>query len=38
VGITGSRSFCSEEPGVIHYDATGAATASAAACEALPEL
>jgi type IV pilus assembly protein PilA len=38
VGITGSRSFCSEEPGVIHYDSTGAATASAAACEALPEL
>lgn len=38
VGITGSRSFCSEEPGVIHYDVNGAAVASGAACEALPEL
>ena len=37
-GVTGSRSFCSEEPGVIHYDATGTAAASAVACEALPGL
>jgi type IV pilus assembly protein PilA len=36
--ITGDRSFCSDEPGVIHYDTTGATPASQAACEALPPL
>jgi len=37
-GITGMRSFCSVEPGVIHFDVTGAQAASVAACIALPEL
>lgn len=36
--ITGVRSFCSDEPGVIHYDTTGATAASQAQCEALPPL
>jgi type IV pilus assembly protein PilA len=35
---TGTRSFCSSEPAVIHYDTTGAVAASEAACEALPSL
>ena len=34
----GTRSFCSSEPGVIHYDTTGAVAASSAACSALPGL
>ena len=38
VGMTGQRSFCSDEPGVIHYDVTGAPIASPAACGALPAL
>lgn len=38
LGSTGDRSFCSDEPGVIHYDVTGAAVASSAACDALPVL
>jgi type IV pilus assembly protein PilA len=38
VGITGQRSFCSDEPGVIHADITGAPIASPAACAALPAL
>jgi type IV pilus assembly protein PilA len=33
--ITGIRSFCSDEPGVIHYDPTGATPASQGQCEAL---
>lgn len=37
-GVSGQRSFCSEEPGVIHYDVTGAPIASSAACDALPAL
>jgi type IV pilus assembly protein PilA len=36
--LTGIRSFCSDEPGTIHYDTTGATAASQAACEALPEV
>jgi prepilin-type N-terminal cleavage/methylation domain-containing protein len=35
---TGTRSFCSSEPGVIHYDTTGVAAASGTACAALPSL
>ena len=35
---TGVNSYCSNEPGVIHYDASGGAIASAAACNALPTL
>lgn len=38
VGLTGQRSFCSDEPGVIHYDPTGATAASPAACLLLPTL
>jgi prepilin-type N-terminal cleavage/methylation domain-containing protein len=38
VGFTGTRSYCSEEPGVIHYDTTGVIAASAGACVALPTL
>ena len=38
VGFTGNRSFCSDQPGIIHFDTTGATTASQAACEALPAL
>lgn len=37
-GSTGQRSFCSDTPGVIHFDATGAPVASVAACDALPAL
>jgi type IV pilus assembly protein PilA len=35
---TGVRSFCSDETGVIHYDLTGATSASETACDALPSL
>ena len=36
--FAGTRSFCSSEPGVIHYDLTGAVAASGSACDALPAL
>jgi type IV pilus assembly protein PilA len=36
--LTGTRSFCSSEPAVIHYDTSGAIAASETACEALPSL
>lgn len=35
---TGIRSFCSDEPGTIHYDTSGATAGSQGACEALPVL
>jgi prepilin-type N-terminal cleavage/methylation domain-containing protein len=38
VGLTGQRSFCSDQPGVIHYDATGNTPATPAACALLPTL
>jgi type IV pilus assembly protein PilA len=38
VGVTGNRSFCSDEAGSIHYNLAGTAPASEAACEALPAL
>jgi type IV pilus assembly protein PilA len=38
VGVTGHRSFCSDEPGTIHFDTTGAVAGSQNACEALPAL
>lgn len=38
VGITGGRSFCTTEDGVIHYDSSGAAIATGAACQGLPAL
>jgi len=37
-GSTGQTSYCSEEPGVIHYDVSGAKAATPAACVALPIL
>ena len=38
VDITGIRSFCSDEPGTIHFDVTGAVAGDQNACEALPVL
>ncbi len=38
VGVTGARSFCSSEDGVIHVDPQGNAIASSAACDALQVL
>jgi type IV pilus assembly protein PilA len=36
--ITGLRSFCSDEPGTIHFDTSGVLAGSQNACEALPIL
>jgi type IV pilus assembly protein PilA len=36
--LTGVRSFCSDEPGTIHYDTSGATAGTQSACEALPTL
>lgn len=36
--LTGITSYCSDEPGTIHYDTTGATAASETACESLPTL
>lgn len=38
VGYTGQRSFCSDLPGVIHFDLTGASITSTSTCDALPTL
>jgi type IV pilus assembly protein PilA len=38
VGQTGVTSYCSTEPGVIHFDVTGAVPASPVACTSLPIL
>lgn len=35
---TGTRSFCSDEPGTIHFNTTGTAITSQSVCEALPVL
>jgi type IV pilus assembly protein PilA len=37
-GVTGQRSFCSNEPATIYFDITGAAIASPVACVALRPL
>ena len=37
-GLTGIRSFCSDEPGTIHFDVSGATPTTQAECEALPVL
>jgi prepilin-type N-terminal cleavage/methylation domain-containing protein len=37
-GISGNLSFCSSEPGIIHYDPLGQTAASESACTALPTL
>jgi type IV pilus assembly protein PilA len=38
VGMTGSRSFCATDDGVLRYDLTGAQDQSAASCGVLPAL
>jgi type IV pilus assembly protein PilA len=38
LGVTGDMSYCSCEPGIIHYDPQGVTAASEAACAALPTL
>jgi type IV pilus assembly protein PilA len=38
INSTGIRSFCSDEPGVLHFDVTGNTPASENACIALPTL
>jgi type IV pilus assembly protein PilA len=38
VGLTGNISYCNNEPGVIHFDTTGAVAASAANCNLLPTI
>ena len=38
VGLTGDISYCTNEPGVIHFDTTGAVAASAATCNLLPTI
>lgn len=38
VGVTGARSFCTEEDGVLHVDVNGGAIATDATCDALPIL
>src|SRR5580658_4965223 len=37
-GVTGIRSFCSDEPGILYFDTTGATAASESACESLVQL
>lgn len=37
-GLTGVNSYCSDEPGTIHYNTAGVTPADQAACEALPAL
>ena len=37
-GMTGTRSFCSDEPAEIFYDLTGTTASSESACQALPPL
>lgn len=36
--MSGTRAFCSDEPGTIHYDTTGMPPADQPSCEALPAL
>ena len=38
LGVTGNMSYCSSEPGIIHFDTTGSLAGSQAACEALPTI
>jgi|SRR5215472_6085787 len=38
VGTTGQESYCSDEPGVIRFDISGAKAGSVAACESFPPL
>jgi type IV pilus assembly protein PilA len=36
--LTGTNTYCSDEPATIHYDPSGGAITSPGACEALPAL
>ncbi len=38
IGFSGQRSFCSDLPGVIHYNASGGAIEDTTTCEGLPSL
>ncbi|MGA8221479.1 MAG: prepilin-type N-terminal cleavage/methylation domain-containing protein [Candidatus Acidiferrales bacterium] len=38
IGLTGNMSYCTCEPGIIHFDTTGATAASEVACTALNTL
>jgi len=38
IGLTGDISYCTNEPGVIHYDTTGALVGGSGACDALPVI
>lgn len=38
VGTTGNISYCSSEPGIIHYDVTGGPIPDEPTCNALPTL
>jgi type IV pilus assembly protein PilA len=38
LGQTGNMSYCSSEPGVIHFDTSGVTASSEATCELLPTL
>jgi type IV pilus assembly protein PilA len=38
LGVTGNISYCSFEPGVIHYNTNGTTPADQAACDALPTI
>jgi len=37
-GITGNISYCTTEPGIIHYDVTGGTAGDENSCNALPTL
>jgi type IV pilus assembly protein PilA len=37
-GVTGNLSFCSSEPGIIHYDPLGSTPGDEATCNGLPNL
>ncbi|MGA8145214.1 MAG: prepilin-type N-terminal cleavage/methylation domain-containing protein [Candidatus Acidiferrales bacterium] len=37
-GVSGQRTFCSDQPNVIHFDPTGATPTTPAQCAALPTL
>ena len=38
IGTTGNMSYCSSEPGIIHFDTTGATAGTEAVCDALSTL
>jgi type IV pilus assembly protein PilA len=38
LGLTGTRSFCSDEVNMVHYDSSGARASSTTTCDALPSM